>query len=403
MGFVWIRLHQVFLYGVLGAYLPYIPVYLHELGLEDWQIGWVLGVWGIAVMVMPALGTHLADRHVSNRVLLALGYAGSVGALAVIASADRFAVFIAGSLIFSVAFTPLVSLLDGLTFAAMHEARRAGRRFPPFHRIRIWGSIGFMLPAFALFALLRWTALGGRAAIVAAAVIAGLGALTAMLLPRTPRADADDEGGGAAKRKIPSLLAWREVARPPARGLLASLFLLSVGVSILYTFYTRLLQDLGTPDEWLGLIVNLGVVAELPFVLGAGVLLRAIGLRGVVVLGAVSLLVRLALLAAVPSLAVAIATQALHGPLVLALYVVPPLYIEQKATPDFRNSMQGLYGVLCLGLARVVGATAGGHIAEDGLARAFGAGAILAAIAAAWLALGFRDAESDAALRAAEG
>jgi len=56
--------------------------------------------------------------------------------------------------------------------------------------------------------------------------------------------------------------------------------------------------------------------------------------------------------------------------------------------------MQGLYGVLCFGLARLAGSVAGGYLAESSLESAMGFGAILAALATLWLVLVFHDEDA---------
>ena len=48
------KLHYFLLYAVVGAYLPYVPVFLgHDLVLQDPQIGWVVGGYGLAVLLAP--------------------------------------------------------------------------------------------------------------------------------------------------------------------------------------------------------------------------------------------------------------------------------------------------------------------------------------------------------------
>lgn len=392
MGFRAIRLHYLLVYAVIGAYMPYLPVFLgRDLGMPDAQIGWIAGMYGLSVILSPPLVTYLADRRFSGRSLIALAYAGSVVTLAGLALAERFVPVLLLSLAFSMVYTPLFALTDGLTFAAIAATTAADRRAPPYSALRVWGSLGFMIPAFVLFFALKAGSASGRAAIVAAAVAAGLGALCIPLLPRL---------APEPRERLPGAAAWQVLRTAPTRALIVPLGLQFAAISIFYAFYARLVIAIGIDPAWVGLVNNLGVLAELPCMFAAGALLRRCSLRSLVLFGALCLAVRLALLAAVPSPAVVVASQVLHGPVVVAIYLIPPMYLNLKAPPGVRNGVQGLYAMLCFGVARLLGSVAAGYAAEVALAWAFALGAALSGLALAWLWLGFRDPAADLALRA---
>ena len=135
----------------------------------------------------------------------------------------------------------------------------------------------------------------------------------------------------------------------------------------------------------------------------SGRVLHWLGLKGLMTLGAVSMALRLGLIAAVPTIPIAIATQLLHAPIVLAIYVAPPMYLNLKADRSYRNSMQGVYIALCFGIARLIGSVAGGYASADtgqvGTIHAFWLGAILSGAAAVWLVALFHDAPASAEMK----
>lgn len=387
-----LRLHCFLVYAIVGAYLPYVPVYLgHDLKLHDWQIGWVTGCYGLAVLLSPPVMAALADSKVPGRALLAGGYALSAGALCAFALVDGFVPALLLAIVFGLCYTPLTPLLDGLLFSELARERAAGRTPPPYSALRVWGSVGFMAPAFALFAVMHYGLAGGRAAMYAGAVAAAAGFLCARLLRRAPPE--------ARTERLPMALAWAELRRPPTLALIGPLVLLFASISVFYGFYPRLIVEVGIAPEWVGMVSNLGVLAELPWMIFAATTLRRFGVRAVMLLGSACMLARMLLLAAAPGPEVAVATQLLHGPAVVSLYLLPPMILDHKAAPGFRNSVQGLYAGLCYGAARVVGAGAGGHAAEYGLSWAFALAAALAGGATLWLALKWRDPAVEAALR----
>lgn len=393
MSFAAIRLHYLLVYAVVGAYMPYLPVFLgRDLGLPDSQIGWVAGVYGLSVIVSPPIVTYLADRRFSGRSLIATGYALAALGLLAIASADTFLPVLLISFAFSTVFTPLFALLDGLAFSAMAREHDAGRTHPPYQQLRVWGSVGFMLPAFVLFFALKAGAATGRAAIVAAAVSAALALLCVPLLPNLPPP--------ARAADIPRGAAWQVLRARPTRHLVIPLGLLFAAISVFYAFYARLVLAVGIEPAWVGLVMNIGVLSELPFMLAGGALLRRFSLRTLLLFGAACLAVRMALLAAIADPIVTVASQILHGPVVVALYLIPPMYLNLKASPGVRNHVQGLHAMLCFGVARLLGSVLGGYAADITLALAFALAAALAAIAWLWLWLRFHDPEADATLRA---
>ena len=392
MSFAAIRLHYLLVYAVVGAYMPYLPVFLgRDLGFPDSQIGWVAGVYGLSVVVSPPLVTYLADRRFAGRTLIALAYALSALGLLALALADTFVPVLLVSFAFSTVFTPLFALLDGLSFSAMAREQAANARHPAYEQIRVWGSFGFMLPAFILFFALQAGAASGRAAIIAAAIAACLALLCVPLLPRLPPP--------ARTVAIPRGAAWQVLSARPTRHLVIPLGLLFAAISVFYAFYARLVLAVGIDPEWVGLVMNLGVLSELPFMLAGGPLLRRFSLRTLTLVGAACLALRMALLAAVPDPTTVIASQILHGPVVVALYLIPPMYLNLKASPGVRNHVQGLHAMLCFGLARLLGSVLGGYAADITLALAFALAAALAAIAWLWLWLRFLDPEADATLR----
>lgn len=392
MSFAAIRLHYLVAYAIVGAYMPYLPVFLgDDLGMPDWQIGWVAGMYGLAVILSPPIVTYLADRRVSGRTLIGLAYALAGLTLGGLALVDGFLAVVLLSLLFGMFYTPLFALLDGLSFSAMALARTGGSAPPSYDRLRVWGSLGFMIPAFVLLFALQAGGLSGRAAIVTAAIAAALGLVSVASLPRI-----EPEARDLA---LPGAAAWHVLRRRPTRDIAFPLGLLFAAIAVFYGFYARLVTAAGIDPAWVGLVMNLGVLSELPFMFAAGPLLRRFSLRTLMLVGAACLVIRLALLASVPDPRVIIGSQLLHGPVVVAIYLIPPMYLNFKAPPGVRNGVQGLYAMLCFGIARLLGSVAAGYAAGLGLAWAFALGAALAALALLWLWIAFVDPEAETALR----
>ena len=162
-------------FAAVGIHLPFWPVWLEWRGLDAVEIGYILaaGYWPrIATnLLIPAVSDRLGERRRPMMVLTA--------------------VTLAGLLLFALArdFWPLLllSVLTGASWAAilpLGEAVALGeakRRDLNYGRIRLWGSIAFILAAIAIG---QWLEDAGPAIVlwsIAAVVACLLGAC--LLLP----------------------------------------------------------------------------------------------------------------------------------------------------------------------------------------------------------------------------
>jgi len=285
--------------------------------------------------------------------------------------------------------TPLMPLQDGLLFA-VQEHRRVDRGEPPvaFHRVRVWGTVGFIVPSAALYWMLR-AGVDVRATLVCGAACALIAALNPrLLLPGTgPRPAVD-----SLDNRLPTLAALRALRMPDAIVFCSAMFLLSLATASYYAFYPIYLTEVvGIDAQWVGMIASVGVVIEIFFMLGFGVMLRRAGLKRLVVIGILATGARFALLAAAPNAVVALATQALHGMMVLMIAVVPPVFLDRRAEPRFRHSMQGLYTMLVWGVARMAGNLLSGPIAERSITLLFWCAAATCLAAALLMAVAFHE------------
>lgn len=405
MNLGWLKWHYVLAYGILGSLMPYLPVYCRQVGLSPSQIGLVSGVFGLAVLISPPLYTALADRWANNRKLIGLCYAVACLAVVGLAAFGTFPTIFAAHLLFSLGFTAMIPMLDGLTFSVLHapadEGDPAGAvaQKPPYRSIRIFGSIGWMIPGFLLAALVAfhvadltvsYTAMG---LCIACCV---LGYVTVFALPQR-RATREKSSA------LPTAEALRVFAQPPVAAFMAALFALFIAASIYFMFYPLYLESLGIDTALIGLITNIGVVIEIPFMIISGWMIQRFGLKGVMIFGALCMQVRLLLMAAWPTPLIAIGTQIFHGPMVVALYLLPPMFINDQADERYRSSIQGLKAMLVFGVARLVGSMWGGHLGETSLGTAFAAASVLAGVAILVLLLAFRDRQARTAPAPGEG
>jgi PPP family 3-phenylpropionic acid transporter len=400
-----IKRQYLLIYAATGSFLPYLPVFLEQRLADRAQVGDVLAMTGLGFIVTPVLVGFLADVYVSGRTLLAALAGATAAAAGALTIAHGFWPIAVAYALFSLMFWPQASLMDGFLFSVRQQRLAAGLADEPFYRVRVWGTLGFILPAAGLYALMSRGATADVAIVVAGA-IAVIGLINAWSLPRVEagRAGAGGQAGGQAgaraagrtRPRMPTLAAAQQIVRGPALVLCASMFLAHLALAVYYGFYPIYLTgQIGFAGEWVGLIVILGVVVELGVMMAVGALVRTLGMRGALVLGVGATVVRFAVLALAPSPFWAVATQALHGLTVIALHILPVMYLDSRAEDAYRTSIQGLYTMLVIGLSRLVGSQLAGRVAEVSLLWLFGAAALALLCAMILLLIGFRDRASE--------
>ncbi|MDQ3441070.1 MAG: MFS transporter [Planctomycetota bacterium] len=394
---------------MIGSVLPFLPVFLDDRGLSRTQIGYVTGAASVGVVLTPVLITLLADAAVAGRMLMAGVFTASGVLLAAVLGVHGFWPILACYALHALAFAPAAPLQDGIYFAAAaRDEKRAASPLtkaptkgtqllsavPPYHVVRVWGTVGYIVPSAVLYFVL--TGDGSVAPALACGVaMCAAGALNAMFF--LPRVDEQLEGKIKANgSRLPTVAAVRALLEPHVLVFCVAMALVHFAASGYYQFYPLYLTEArGIEKRWVGLIANLGVVVEIFFMLGFGWLSAKLTLRGLMITGVACIAVRLLLLAFVPTNTVAIGTQLLHGMMVLVLHVAPPIYLNSRAGDEYRSSIQGLYAMAVAGGARIVGSVVTGRVAEHSLTWMFAGCAGLCVIAAGLFYFAFREERSE--------
>jgi MFS transporter, PPP family, 3-phenylpropionic acid transporter len=386
-----VRQQYFLIYGVEGSLAPFLPVVLAaHLGLRSDDIGTVVAVGGAAILITPLLLGALADARVRETRLM--GGALLVTSLALLAmiGAVGFWPALVLFVLFSLAYEPTKSLQDGLFFATRRTT--CGLAEASFHQVRVWGTLGFLVPGGVLWALLSLDA-DVWIVLVAAAVMATVSALNALRLPR-PHAQeglvADVLPSGPGDMRVALAAAIRTVRGRMALFTVAML-LLQMAMSIYYVFYPLYVTvTVGVDVRWLGLIANLGVALEVGYMALYGWTLTKLGWRRFMISAALVQTLRLLSLALWPTVFTVLGTQVVHGYVVIATLVAARVFFDDAADDRMRHAMQGLYTMLVIGGGRVLGSFIGGLIAARDLQLLFGSGALLCIVATGLLFIAFQ-------------
>ena len=350
---------QFFLsYAVMGSVMPLLTVFLKtQGGFSYFQIGLAMSLMSVPMLCSPALITLLADRNIDARRILAVAFACSATVLSLIYFSTRIEFTLLLFVFHGLSFVAMLPLQDGFYFSLAEEARREGSAVIDYPLVRIWGTVGFIVPTLILFYPLSRGA--PPSAILPCAVgFCLLSLLNSFTLPKAKRVL-------RTSKKLPTGEALQAIFAPNARWLAIGLFFGFVAASGYYAFIGNYFDEvIGIENKHIGLIINLGVVLEIGFTLAMPWLQQKIQLKGIIVVGLSCMLSRMLLLAFFPNVFTAVITQFGHGMEVLALYVAPVMFLDRLASDGFRNSIQGVFMMAIGGVARVLGGVVAGLVAS---------------------------------------
>ena len=290
----WLSLFYGTTFGLGGTYLPFFPVWLKAIGIDPSWIGMIAAAPAVTRFTVLPFVTGFAERHRAVRgAMIATAFATACGFLVIGTQHAPLSVFLLFALTASV-WTPMVPLTDAY---ALRGVARYGLDYGP---VRLWGSVAFILGALACGLLvdiiaarhLIWV-IGGMAALGA---VIGLG-LQPLDQPKT--APSELHGSRALLRDAGFC------------AIILASALIQGSHAAYYAFSSISWQAAGLSGLTIAGLWALGVIAEIVvFALSPRFRLAPSIL---VVVGAVSAVVRWTLTAQQPPIAILALIQLTHG------------------------------------------------------------------------------------------
>lgn len=320
--------------AVYGVQIPFWPVWLASHGLGAIDIGVIVAVGVGARLIGNLLTAHVADRSGERRrLMLALAVLG-LAAYGLFALIDGFWGILAVSIVSSLLFPPIMALGESLTMTGV------GRLGLDYGRIRLWGSLSFILAAAvsghvlveAPPAAILWMVL----ATVAATAVACAG------LPDLRIEAAPVSAGLPLARVLED------------RGLilmLAAAGLIQGSHAVYYAFGTLHWQAAGMSDDVIGLLWAEGVICEIVLFAAGGAVLRRIPAPWLIAMAGGLAVLRWLVLGSTTALPAVIAVQALHAFSYGAAHLGAIHVLAKTVAPALSATAQSLYAALVMGLA----------------------------------------------------
>ncbi len=359
----------------IGFFNPYLPLWLKDMGLGLVAISLLTSVQSATRLLAPYGWGWLSD-HTGERVKL-LRF-GATAALLL-----SFGLWWQGgawwiALVLFLMFLNTSAMMS-MSEAAMAHLVSAGGSFDAkrYGRVRLWGSLGFLVTVFAAGAWFEhfgmqhfpaWTVLSLLAVVVSVWCLPDL-----------------KEAAPVHTAKPPILPVLR---KRPVQWFFASVFFHILSHMSVYGFFSLYLDALGYSKTMIGLLWGISVVAEIVWFFTQSRWLPRLRLTAWLLLCSVVMVLRMGITAAGAQwLWLLILAQCLHAFTFAAHHAVCVALLSHHFPGQLRGRGQALYAMLGYGLTGVLGGAVGGVLsAQLGLQSVFWAtlGTSVLAAVCAW-------------------
>ncbi len=332
-----------FYFGFVGAISPFWGLYLQSLAFNAFQIGVLMSLLQVMRIFAPNIWGHIADRTGRRTAIVQIAAFGSVVVFAGVFFGSSFWWIFAVMAALSFFWSASLPLVEAMTLSYL------GDRIDGYGRIRLWGSIGFIVMVVGLgyafdtvsISWLPWAVM---------AVMLGIAAFARVI----PEAEVLPH----ASDLIP---VWDVLKRPEVASLLAACLLMAVTHGPYYTFYSIYLVDHGYDKSTVGWLWALGVLCEIGiFLIIPRIFARVTPRRLILASFALAVLRFLLIAWGVESAWVVWGAQTLHAFTFGTYHAAAVALIHQHFRGRHQARGQALYTSLSYGVGGTIGGLASG-------------------------------------------
>lgn len=350
---------QFFIWGgwfvTLGTFLG------NNLNATDGQIAMAFSTQSWGAIIAPFIIGLIADRFFNAERILGVLHLLGAGLMYMMANTEDFSTFYPYVLGYMIVYMPTLALVNSVAFRQMTDPSKQ------FSRIRVFGTIGWILAGLLISYVFFWDSAAGREAgqlkntfLMTACVSAALG-IFSFTLPKTPPIVDKSE-----KLKIRDILGLDALKLLTDRNF-AIFFFSSVLICIPLAFYYQNANPFLTEVGVTGATgkMTIGQISEVLFMLLLPVFLKKYGIKKTLLIGMLAWTLRYLLFAfgnADELVFMLLTGIALHGICYDFFFVSGQIYTDSKAGEKYKSSAQGLITLATYGVGMLIGFWVAGEI-----------------------------------------
>jgi MFS transporter, PPP family, 3-phenylpropionic acid transporter len=345
--------YYFFYFAFIGVFSPYFGIYLQSLSFSAWDIGLLMSQMQLMRLVGPYIWGALADRLEQRLLIVRLAALISLMGFSLFFFVRSFEAILSAMALLSFSWSAALPLVETVTFEHLRD--QAAR----YSRIRLWGSIGFIIAVLVTGALLDHLSLPSLLWMIVT-MLAGI-LLYALLIPEAPVHRHSDEHPPVG-----------EILRKPhVRALFAACFAMSAAHGALYIFYSIHLAGNGYSKSLVGGLWSLGVVAEIVVFFFMSQVMRHFGLRKILLACFAAAVLRFLMIGwGAASPVVIVLAQLLHGMTFGAYHAASIATVNRWFPGRCQARGQALYSSLSFGAGGLIGGLISGWMWDSAGAEA---------------------------------
>lgn len=337
-----------FYFAALGSFTPYWSLYLKDIGFNTVQIGELFALLVGTKIIAPNLWGWIADHTRKSMPVIRATSLLSALLFAAFLFAHGYLSFVLITVSFSFFWNAALPQFEAITLFHLREEPHR------YSRIRLWGSIGFIVAVLGVGALVDDLPL-----IMLPIAITALLALTGLATLVVPEARAENHD----KQPVGIL---QIIKKPEVVAFFTVGILLQLAHTPYYVFYSIYLNQYHYSASLTGGLWAIAIVAEIVLFLYMKRLLARFSLRAIFLFSIALAVIRWLTIAwCADYLALLILAQLLHAATFGGAHVAAIHLVQRYFGHQHQGKGQGLYGGLCYGMGGMLGSFYGGYYWES--------------------------------------
>lgn len=331
-------------YFFVGAFVPYWGLYLQSEKFSAADIGILMSLFQLSRIFAPNFWGWLAD-HTGKRAqwIRLTALLGLCGFIAVFWAHGFFWMFLVMAAL-SLFTSSTLPLAESLTLA--HLATTNGH----YSRIRMWGSLGFIVAAVVLGYLIDMTGIASLLWFLLAVQVTLF--MLSYTLPE-PRVEPHEHDHFSI---------WQVVRQPNVIALLVGCSMMVTAHGVLYNFYSIYLSEHGYSKGTIGLLWSVGVICEIGIFMLMPKIMARFSLKTILMASLVLAVIRFSLIGiSVDSLWMIIVAQTLHAATFGSFHAASVDVVTQFFKGRHQAKGQAIYNSVAYGVGGAIGGIAGGY------------------------------------------
>ena len=340
--------YYFFYYATVGAFMPYWAPYLTARGFSATEVGVAYALAGVERAVMPFVWGWIAD-HSGKHIQLVRGTSlASLFLFLLIPFAEGTLQIMVAMLAYNLFWQALLPQFEAVSLVHLQHTRG------DYSRVRLWGSVGFVVAVLSLGPLLDWLGILPLPWLVGS-LFAGM-ALASFLVPETRAAPLPADAPPAEGLKT-------VLRRPEVIGLLVACLCSQMSFAPYYNFFTLFLERHGHARSVAGVLWAVGVVAEIGLFVYMSRIIARVGARRLLLLAlAVTVLRWVSTVLLADSLPALVVIQLSHALTFGAYHACAMHYVFRLFPARLQGRGQALYNAAAYGIGGAVGSLGAGWI-----------------------------------------